>query len=92
MAVLILSWIVVAFLFALLAHALVPDDGTVDVDVTLVLGTTGALLGGALANHLWGQPIWGLHVIGFAGGALGAAVGVGAGALGQRRRRGSALS
>ena len=91
MAVLILSWIVVAFLFALLAHAFVPDDGSIDVDVTLVLGTTGALLGGAVANHLWGQPIWALHVVGFAGGVLGAASGVASGAIGQRRKR-SALS
>lgn len=89
MAVLILSWIVVAFLFALLAHALVPDDGTVDVDVTVVLGMTGALLLGATANHLFGQPIWGLHVAGFVGGAIGAVGGVGIGAMGQRRSRGA---
>ncbi|MDQ3030991.1 MAG: hypothetical protein M3Y87_01120 [Myxococcota bacterium] len=86
MAVLILSWIVVAFLFALLAHTIVPDDGSVDVDVTVVLGMTGALLLGATANHLVGQPIWGLHLAGFAGGAIGAIGGVAMGAMGQRRR------
>lgn len=87
MAVLILSWIVVAFLFALFAHALLPDDGAIDVDVTLVLGMAGALGCGALANHLCGEPLWGVHAGGFAGGALGATVGVLAGAIGQRRRR-----
>ncbi|AKF10742.1 GlsB/YeaQ/YmgE family stress response membrane protein [Sandaracinus amylolyticus] len=86
MAVLILSWIVVAFLFALFAHALLPDDGAIDVDVTLVLGMTGALIGGALANHLVGEPLWGVHAAGFAGGAMGAIGGVATGALGQRRR------
>ena len=87
MAVLILSWIVVAFLFALFAHALLPDDETIDIDVTLVLGMAGALCCGALANHLCGAPIWGVHGGGFAGGAAGATLGVVAGALGQRRRR-----
>lgn len=85
MAVLILSWIVVAFLFALFAHALIPDDGRLDVDVTLVLGMAGALLGSALGNHLVGEPLWGVHVAGFVGGALGASAGVALGALGQRR-------
>jgi uncharacterized membrane protein YeaQ/YmgE (transglycosylase-associated protein family) len=89
MAVLILSWIVVAFLFAILAHTFVPDDGRTDVDVTLVLGMTCALLGGAVANHLWGEPPWGIHVAGFGGGLLGALGGVGLGALGQRRRAAS---
>lgn len=87
MAVLILSWIVVAFLFALCAHTLLPDDGVVDVDVTIVLGMAGALAGGALSNHLCGEPLWGVHAVGFAGGALGATLGVVSGALGQRKRR-----
>lgn len=86
MAVLILSWIVVAFLFALFAHGVVPDDGAIDVDVTLVMGMTGALVCGALANVAMGEAWWGFHAAGFVGGALGALVGVGAGALGQRRR------
>lgn len=86
MAVLILSWIVVAFLFALFAHTLVPDDGVIDVDVTVVLGMTGALVCGALGNHAFDVPPWGIHVAGLAGGALGALLGVVLGAFGQRRR------
>jgi hypothetical protein len=85
-AVLILSWFVVAFLFALSAHTLVRDDGHVDVDVTLILGTAGALIMGAFANHAFGEPPWGMHVAGFVGGAMGALGGVGLGAIGQRRR------
>lgn len=87
MAILILSWIVVAFVLALFAHTVVPDDGVIDVDVTVVLGMAGALLCGALGNVAFGEPPWGVHVAGVAAGALGALVGVALGAIGQRSRR-----
>lgn len=87
MAVLILSWIVIAFLAALFAHGLVPGDRAIDVDITVVMGTTFALAGAALANHAWGEPLWGVHAAGFAGLAGGAFFGVAAGVFGQRVRR-----
>ncbi len=90
MAVLIITWVVLAFLFALFAHTFVPDDGRIDVDVTVVMGMTGALLGVALTNYVIDEPLLGLHAAGFVGGALGATAGVIAGALGQRRGRGVA--
>jgi hypothetical protein len=91
MAVLMLSWFAIAFLFALLAfallvNALVPRERVIVTDLPLALGTTCALAVGTFTSQLAGEPMGEPHPAGFAGGAAGAFVGVVIGALARHAK------
>jgi hypothetical protein len=84
MAFLMLSWLVIAFLLALFARALVPNDVN-DVEADVVLGTLSALAISSFANELVGEPIYEPHPAGLAGAFTGALAGVTMAARRERR-------
>ncbi len=86
MTILMLSWFAIAFLFALLAHALVPSEHAIVTDMPLAISTMCALAFGSFTSQLAGESWSGPHPAGFAGGAAGAFMGVAIGAIAGRGR------
>jgi uncharacterized membrane protein YeaQ/YmgE (transglycosylase-associated protein family) len=58
----ILSWIVLGLVAGLLAKLLMPGKGPTGWIVTILLGIGGALVGGFIAQMLWGGDITGFDL------------------------------
>lgn len=61
----ILSWILFGIITGIIAHMLDQDSTQSNIIVAIILGVSGALLGGVLANLMLGNPVSGFNLTSF---------------------------
>jgi uncharacterized membrane protein YeaQ/YmgE (transglycosylase-associated protein family) len=58
----IVTWIVLGLVAGILTHLLMPGKGPGGIVWTILLGIAGALVGGYIGSHLFGEDITGFNI------------------------------
>ncbi len=70
----IVAWIVFGLAVGIVARAVVPGRQAMGFVPTALLGIAGGVIGGVLAEVLWGSPATAVRSQGFVGSVMGAMV------------------